>query len=51
MSLIISVAELLCICVQASLSKEEWAGRVVIYFGDNMNVIQWLEGMIQQLKR
>ncbi|CAE8697726.1 unnamed protein product [Polarella glacialis] len=40
--LIVSLTELLTVVVLASTRATAWTGRVVLYFGDNSNVIQWL---------
>ena len=38
----IGVAELLALLVLVAARKEAWAGSVVLYLGDNMNVQDWL---------
>eukprot|EP00972_Heterocapsa_arctica_P017358 2563352-Heterocapsa_arctica.AAC.1 len=41
--LITSVAELLTLVVMAAALHNEWAGTMVIYVGDNLNVQRWVE--------
>lgn len=42
--LIVSAAELLSVVVMSAASSAAWAGRLVLYLGDNMNVVAWLGG-------
>ena len=42
--LIVSLTEFLAITIKAAVSGEAWRGRVVLYAGDNSNVVSWLSG-------
>ena len=39
---IISITEMLAVVTLASLRARDWGGKLVLYAGDNQNVIQWL---------
>ena len=39
---IISITEMLAVVTLASLRARDWGGRLVLYAGDNQNVIRWL---------
>ena len=39
---IISITEMLAVVTLASLRAKDWGGKLVLYAGDNQNVIRWL---------
>jgi len=42
--LIVAVAEMMSLVIIAAAAGELWCNRLVLYLGDNMNVISWLNG-------